>query len=249
MGSFLSSLWNWIYDASMLIAPRQCSICGRRLRKWEKILCTSCYNDLPFTYIRGTRSNKVERIFWNQIPIVRANSFMYYTPHSNSNQIFLQLKYLNRPEVGRVFGRIMAMELIDTDFFQGIDAIVPIPLAKDRQRKRGYNQSEMLAQGISEITHIPVDTQSVKRVISNQTQTQLNARERKENVKNIFALNESHKLNDKHILLIDDVLTTGATLLSCAQEMANATNLKISIMTLGLAGSHFAIDNSIDKEI
>ena len=248
MGSFLSSLWNWIYDASMLIAPRQCSICGRRLRKWENILCTSCYNDLPFTHIRGTRGNKVERIFWNQIPIVRANSFMYYTPHSNSNHIFLQLKYLNRPEVGRVFGRIMAMELIDTDFFQGLDTIIPVPLAKDRQRKRGYNQSEMLAQGISEIIHIPVDTKSVKRVISNQTQTQLNARERKENVKNIFALASPHYLDQKHILLIDDVLTTGATLLSCAQEIAKVPNVRISIMTLGLAGNHFALEKQKEED-
>lgn len=248
MVPLFSTLWNWINDASRLIVPERCAICRHRLRKYEDQICIRCYASLPFTHLKGKRGNKVEQIFWGQVPICRANAFMHYLPQSETSHIFLQLKYHNRPLIGVRFGELMAEELIDTDFFDGIDTIIPLPLAKDRQRKRGYNQSEQLAIGVQHITKIPIDTTSVLRVISNPTQTRLGAKERAENVKNIFALSPSHKLNRKHILLIDDILTTGSTLLSCAREIAKADHVRISILVLGLAGSHFAISRKKMKD-
>lgn len=248
MVSIISTLWNWINDASNLIVPQRCAICRRRLRKSEEHICIQCFTGLPFTHIKGVRGNNVEQLFWGQIPICRANAYMLYQPQSEASHIFFQLKYKNRPHIGITFGEMMAEDLSDTDFFENIDAIIPLPLAKERLRQRGYNQSEQLAIGVQHITHIPIDTHSVQRVISNPTQTRLNAQERAENVKNIFALAPDHNLNGKHILLIDDILTTGSTLLSCAQEIAKANNVKISILVLGLAKHHFAISRKILRE-
>ena len=248
MVPIISTLWNWINDAAKLIVPQRCAICRRRLRKYENHICIQCFTKLPLTHIKGVYGNKVEQIFWGQIPICRANAFMLYQPQSETSHIFFHLKYMHRPQIGDFFGEMMAQDLADTDFFDGIDAIIPLPLAKDRLRKRGYNQSEHLAIGVQHITHIPIDTSSVLRVISNPTQTRLNAKERAENVKNIFALSPHHNLNGKHILLIDDILTTGSTLLSCAKEIAKANNVKISILVLGLAKEHFAISRNFIKE-
>ena len=245
MGSFLSTLWTWINDASMIIAQQRCIVCGRRLHTRQEQICLSCFNQLPFTNIHGEKGNKMERLFWGQIPIVRANAYIYYHPHAEDTSIFMDLKYRNRPQIGIIFGRLMAGDLMDTDFFKDIDVVVPIPLAKERLRQRGYNQSEMLAKGVCEITHLPLDTQSVLRTVSNPTQTRLNAQERKANVSHIFTLSPHHQLAHKHILLIDDILTTGATLISCAQEIAKAEEVCISVLTLGLAGSHFSIERGL----
>ena len=241
MVPFISTLWNWINDASNLIVPQRCAVCGHRLHKYEEQICIKCFSTLPLTHIRGKKGNKVEQIFWGKIPICRANSFMHYLPQAETSHIFTRLKYKNRPQIGVKFGEIMAEDLIDTDFFDDIDLIIPLPLAKERLRKRGYNQSEALAIGVNHITHIPIDNTSVIRVISNPSQTTKKKSERAENVKNIFALSPHQQLDRKHVLLIDDILTTGATLLSCSQEIAKAESVKISILTLGIAGLHFAI--------
>ena len=247
MVSLLPILRKWINDASKLIVPERCVICRHRLHKYETSICLRCYAELPLTHIKGASGNAVERLFWGQIPICKANAFMHYSPHSESSHIFLQLKYLNRPQIGVHFGEMMAADLIDTGFFEGIDCIVPLPLARKRLRKRGYNQSETLAKGISHITHLPIDTHSVVRTVSNPSQTRLRVEERRDNVKNIFLLTPSHSFKGKHILLIDDILTTGATLLSCAKEIAKAEKVRISILVLGLAGSHFSINRESDS--
>ena len=248
MVPIISTLWNWINDASNLIVPQRCAVCRHRLHKYEDQICIKCFATLPFTHIKGKKGNKVEQIFWGRIPICRANSYIQYLPQTETSQIFARLKYQDRPQIGVRFGEIMAEDLIETDFFDGIDFIIPLPLAKERQRERGYNQSEALAIGVNHITHIPLDTTSVKRIISNPSQTTKNKRDRAENVKNIFALSPHHQLDGKHILLIDDILTTGSTLLSCSNEIAKADNVKISILTLGIAGSHFAISRDKMKE-
>lgn len=240
----LPDIWQYFIDASMLIFPERCAICRRRLRKEEKFLCIKCYATLPFTQIKGEPANKVERMFWGKIPIVRASAFLKYLPQSESSKIFHLLKYGNRPEIGRFFGQIIANELVETGFFNGIDYLIPLPLASDRQKKRGYNQSEAIACGIQAITHIPVNTQAILRHISNPSQTHLSMAERKENVKNIFRINSTNEIEGKHILLIDDIMTTGSTLLSCAKEISKVPGVSISIITLGLAGAHYTISRN-----
>ena len=220
-----------------IIFPRRCLVCNRILSASEQHICTSCYMKLPFTRWHGRQGNGIERMFWARIPIHRANALLHYYGGDESRKVVLALKYNNRPQIGVEFGRIMAADLRDTDFFSDIDAIVPVPLARKRIKKRGYNQSECLAKGVSEITQIPVLKDVIKRKIDNPTQTRLTNDERKENVKGIFMINYADAIKDKHILLIDDVLTTGATIMSCAEEIAKVAS-GISIMTLFVAGRH-----------
>lgn len=129
-------------------------------------------------------------------------------------------------------GRVMACDLIRTDFFNGIDFIIPVPLSRQKERKRGYNQCLWLARGIAEITGIPIHTDSVSRIISNPSQTTLSHSERRTNVANIFKVEHPENIENRHILLVDDVITTGATLLSCAEAISQCRNVNISILTL-----------------
>lgn len=238
----------WLTDASNLALPRMCEICRHRLLYNESCLCNSCYAQLPFTHMQGKPGNVVEKLFWKQFPIVRASAFLHYQPGAPYTQAIMALKYHHRPQVGVFFGERMAEDLLETDFFEGIDFLIPVPLAQDRLRKRGYNQSETLARGIEKVTGIPVCTDAVTRSISNPSQTHLGATERKENVKGIFTLNPNHQLDHCHVLLIDDILTTGATLISCAQTLAQTEDIRISVLTLGLAGTHTNILNNKEED-
>ena len=133
-------------------------------------------------------------------------------------------------------GRLMAEELKATSFFDGIDLIVPIPLSRKKKRQRGYNQSDWIAWGISEAIGIPTDTTSVVRTKSNPSQTTLDHRQRRENVRDIFAVRHPESLEGRHILLVDDVITTGATMLSCAEAIARACRVRFSVLSLAWAG-------------
>lgn len=221
-----------------LLFPSRCPVCGERLMAGEDGLCTACHFALPFTQWRGRRGNPAERLFWAKVPVERANAFLRYYPGTDSSHLVHALKYRNRPRIGRILGRMMAADLQGTDFFDGIDCIVPVPLAKRRQHHRGYNQSEMLARGVAEATGLPLINTAIARIVDNPTQTSLTAQQRAENVQSIFRLRQTGVLADKHVLLIDDVLTTGATLLSCAKEMTGAKGIRISILTLFVAGRH-----------
>ncbi len=238
----LNSLLAPLGSLLRLVLPQRCCLCGRRLSETESTMCPSCFASLPLTRLRGRSGNVVERLFWGRLPIERANAFMYYYADAASALPIAALKYRQRPDVGVWFGRVMAADLLDSDFFRGIDAIVPVPLARDRQRQRGYNQSERLAEGVSRLTHLPVWTDLVERHVSNPTQTRLGPAERRRNVENIFRLLQPAKAAHRHLLLVDDVLTTGATLHSCAVELAKAPGVRISILALALAGPHSDAD-------
>ncbi len=227
-----------LHDVWRIFFPQYCVVCGKRLVQGECHICTTCYLGLPFTRFRGERGNVVERLFWGLLPIERANSFLFYEIDREEKRVFFQLKYHNRPQVGRFFGRIMARDLIGTDFFEEMDVIIPLPLHANKQRVRGYNQSLELAKGVSDLTGLPVVSDAIARVVDNPTQTHLTVAERHENVRGAFRLLRPELVAGKHILLIDDVVTTNATLLSCGTELAKVAGVRISIMTLGLAGHH-----------
>ncbi len=208
----------------------------------EEVICSGCFAGLPFTRMRGKKGNVAERLFWERLPVVRANAYLHYVAGAASAQPLLRLKYGKLPHIGTYLGRAMAADLLDTDFFQDIDLIIPVPLAQQRQRERGYNQSEMLANGVAQLTGLPVRTDIVERIVSNPTQTSLNPLERAENVRGIFRLVRPEAVSGRHILLIDDVLTTGATLTSCGAELAKVEGVRISILVPALAGMHTAAD-------
>ena len=231
-----------VAEVLRLLFPEKCAVCGRRLEQGEQVMCNACFAGLPRTNMCAAKGNVVERLFWGKIPVERANAYMYYQAGTASCHPIFQLKYYGRVAVGFYFGRIMAADLQQTDFFNTIDCIVPVPLAKSRQQQRGYNQSELLAEGIAEWTKLPVERSAVERVVANPTQTHLNVRQRIENVADIFRLQRPELLENRHVLLVDDVLTTGATLLSCAEEVAKAKGVRISVLVLGLAGHHSLAD-------
>ena len=221
-----------------LLLPRYCIICGNRLSSQEKHLCVHCNSMLPRTQAHLLEENPIEQLFWGKIPIEQATSLFFYDAFG-SRQIVYQMKYLQRPSVGIYCGEMMGRELLSTGFFEDIDIIIPVPLFWLRQMLRGYNQCHYFAKGLHNVTKIPVNTKVIKRTINNPTQTSLNHLERENNVKDIFHLLHPEYIQGKHILLVDDVITTGATILSCAQELTKAQNTKISIISIAYAGEKF----------
>lgn len=221
----------WISDLLDIIFPRRCCVCGEILSAQEQHICLNCLYALP--RVEPHIAEEIEKIFWGKIDIERATSFIYYHKGSPYNSIIHALKYKGRPWIGIYFASMAAAGLSEKGFFDNIDAIIPVPLSREKRRKRGYNQCDYIADGISQATGIPVLKDIVERNISNETQTDKNRDERWENVKGIFALRKPEQLEGKHILLVDDILTTGATLASCASTIQAGCNCKTSIFTLG----------------
>ena len=226
------SFWHRLLD---LISPRLCVVCGQRLTVCEEIICSKCNLHLPRTgFQKDPYENEMAKLFWHQIPIERATALFYYEAHSETANILYELKYKNHPEIGEVMGRLMARELQTSGFFDGIDGIVPIPLARKRQRQRGYNQSMEIALGIKEVTELPIYNNVLKRIHFKASQTTMNAQQRKFNVEGAFALTNPGLIAHKHILLVDDIVTTGSTLIACGRELSKAPGTRISILTLGM---------------
>ena len=225
---------NWITRILDFISPRLCVVCGQRLAPTERSLCDVCLFHLPRTdFHQKPLDNPMAQLFWGLAPIEKAAALFYYHPHSETAQLVYRLKYNNRPDIGEDMGRVMANELQTTDFFSDIDILLPVPLASKRLRQRGYNQSEQLAIGISDITHLPIVTKALRRKHFQQSQTTLNRWQRQENVTDTFQLKEEHLLQGKHVLLIDDICTTGATLIACANVLKTIEGIRISVLTLG----------------
>ena len=229
------SFWHRLLD---LISPRLCVVCGQRLTVSEDIICSRCNFHLPRTgFHLNPYENEMAKMFWHLLPIERATALFYYESHSETANILYELKYKGHPEIGEVMGRIIAKELQPSGFFDGIDGIVPVPLAKKRQRQRGYNQSLEIARGISETTSLPIYNKVVKRKAFEDSQTHKGRWERNENVEGVFELKDPSAIQGKHLLIIDDVVTTGATVISCAKELCKAGNIKVSVLALGFAKS------------
>ena len=220
----------WISDLIDLIFPRCCMVCDELLSPQEKDICLDCLRKLP--KVEKIHLEEIEKTFWGKIAIERATSFIYYHKSSPYNNLLHSLKYKNRPEVGERLAYLAANELLETGFFDGIDAIVPLPLSKKKLRKRGYNQCDYIAAGLSRATGIPVLKDAVERAVANESQTSKNREERWKNVEGIFTISDASSLQEKHILLVDDILTTGATLASCATAMQQTSGCRISIFTL-----------------
>lgn len=196
-----------------------------------------CNMDMPRTNYHLRKDNPVEHLFWGKIPIERATSYFFYQKGGSFRQILHQLKYGGRKDLGEVMGRFMAAELAPAGFFKDVDGIVPVPLHPHKRKLRGYNQSECIAHGISVVTGIPMDTSSVVRKKHTDTQTRKSTYERWENVDGIFHLCHPGHLVGKHILIVDDVLTTGSTTTACADAFKGVENIRISILTLAVADS------------
>ena len=225
---------NWFSRFLDFVSPRLCVVCGRRLAPTERSLCSVCQLHLPRTAFQFfPDDNPMVQLFWHLTPIERAAALIYYQPHSEMAHMVYQLKYGNSPDVGEDLGRLMATDMQLAHFFDDIDVLLPVPLTAKRQRQRGYNQSEMLARGISDVTHLPISTKALKRQAFHESQTHLNRHERQENVEGIFVVADAEVLKGRHVLLIDDICTTGATLTACAQALTPIEGIRITVLTLG----------------
>jgi ComF family protein len=191
-----------------------------------------CINRLPVTFFHKHAGNPVEKIFWGRMPVTDAASYLYFSKDSLLQHIVHELKYKGNKELGLFMGRKMGEVLLQTHRFQDIGALVPLPLFAARQRKRGYNQASVLCQGMAEVLSLPVHDQVIRRHTSSETQTNKNRINRWLNMQGKFELQQPDVIAGKHILLVDDVITTGATLEACGQELLTAPGTRLSIMTM-----------------
>lgn len=225
----------WISSLLSLFFPRYCTVCKAVLLQQEDVLCLDCAVNLPRTQFHLQPDNAMEQLFWGKVEIRRATSFFYYRKGSRYKQLLYQLKYKGRKEIGESIAATMTSEIINTShFFDSIDVIIPVPLHPDKLKLRGYNQSEWIAKGVSRIASLPINTKSLIRNKYTETQTQKSVWDRQENIKDVFQLVSSSKLRGKHVLLIDDVVTTGATLTACATVLSAVPKVSISFLTLAM---------------
>lgn len=219
-----------------LVYPKSCIGCRQNLLSQERVLCLACSIDLPYTHYHHISENETTARFAGRLQFVRATSLFYLVKDGTVEALLHQFKYNNNKPIGVWMAVKLASALKKTDWATGIDYIIPIPLHHKKQSKRGFNQSEIIAQELSSQLSIALLNTAVKRVLNTDSQTTKSRMQRSENLRNAFQLNiDSGKLVGKHVLLLDDVLTTGATIEACALVLAQIPDLKISIATIGIA--------------
>jgi len=223
------------HDFLALIFPNVCFVCNDALAKGEDYLCTPCRYKLPKTNFHKSQHNPLEQRFHGIITIKHVFSYLYFIKGGSVSQLLNKLKYGNVPELGAVLGRWFGKDLQEVGFDKEYDLIVPVPLHRSKLRKRGYNQSDGIAKGLSEALELPYFTSIIIRTQRNESQTRKGRIERWKNVENIFHVNDPTMIVGKRVLLVDDVLTTGATLEACATALMEKGCAEVGIVTLAAA--------------
>ena len=222
-------------DFFNLLYPKECAACNNTLLQNEHCICTICRFELPNTNFHLEPDNQVEKLFWGRVKLEAATSLYYFTKSGLVQKLLQELKYNNNTEVGICLGEIMGDSLKNASILSDIDIIIPIPLHPKKEYKRGYNQSYFFAKGISDIIEIPIAEKNLKRGVFTETQTNKTRIERWENVEDIFVIKNPDNLKGKHILLVDDVVTTGATAESCAKVLLEIEDVKVSFVSIAVA--------------
>jgi ComF family protein len=223
--SYIKGFWS-------LLFPEVCKKCGEQLLGHQEILCNKCISDLPRTGFEKNKDNPVVQAFWGKVQLVHAFSVFYFRKGEILQKLIHLLKYKGNRNVGAFLGKLAGKISKDILNELSIDYIIPVPLHPKRLRTRGYNQCELIANEISEMTNIPVITNVLKRAKYNKSQTTKGKYERWENVKGIFILTQPELFENKHILIIDDIITTGSTVEACCYALLEVKNIKISIMSI-----------------
>lgn len=218
-----------------LFFPHCCAGCGSDVISNEQLLCLSCINRLPLTNFHLYAENPVQHIFRGRLPLVNATSYLYFTKDSLLQHLMHQFKYNNRKDIGAWFGKRIGEALKASNRFSMPDALLPIPLFAARERKRGYNQAHILCTAMAEAMGLPVLKDIVFRSVFTETQTRKNRIERWQNMEGKFSLKDAASIQGKHLLLVDDVITTGATLEACGQALLAAGDVRLSVATMGIA--------------
>ena len=217
-----------------LVYPELCIICGEPLIENEKFFCYACFLKLPKTNYHLIPENQAIERFAGKVSLIKASSFFYYSKGGIAQKLIAEIKYKGNSNLGEWIGTYIAKDMISSDFFQGIDYLVPVPLHRSKEKKRGFNQAEIIAKGIAQITKIPLNKSNVFREKSNTSQTRKGVFDRWKNTQNLFQAKDYELFKEKHILIIDDVLTTGSTIEALAQSLLKSPEVKISILTLAI---------------
>lgn len=222
-------------DLKHLFYPHVCTGCGSDILAADNLLCAKCFSNLPVTLYAQYTNNPIEKIFWGRIPLSAAHAEYYFAKESLIQHLIHQLKYKGNTAIGEYLGQLLATSLLKSNRFNNIDALIPLPLFPDKERKRGYNQAAVICNGMSEIMNVPVLNNVLIRQRFTETQTKKHRAERWENVESSFAVKNESLIKGKHLLLIDDVITTGATLEASGQCLLKTGEVKLSIAALTAA--------------
>jgi ComF family protein len=214
-----------------ILFPHVCDGCGSDIIDEESSLCMKCIAEMPETNFHLHSGNPVEKIFWGRLPIVGATAQYYFIKESLMQHLLHQLKYKGNKELGKQLGRLMGYDLQKTDRFNKVDFLVPLPLFPSKEKRRGYNQATILCEGIAEVMNVEILRDVITRTQFTETQTRKGRIERWQNMEGKFELVKPEKIHGKNILLVDDVITTGATLEACGHELLQASP-KLSIAAL-----------------
>ena len=226
----------WLNAAADVAMPRMCPVCGQTLDGDERWLCRRCLAELPRTRYEEVEFNSMEQHFAGKVPIERATAYFFYEKGAPYSSILHDIKYHSMPRMGQWLTARAVNEMAGSHFFDDIEVVTAVPLHRSKLAHRGYNQSEYLARGISEALGVPY-IEALKAIRPHSTQTHKGAMERWQNIQGDYALNEKNasQLAGKHILLVDDVVTTGSTLTVCAMLLKQITDAKVSLFTLAAA--------------
>lgn len=222
-------------DFLALVFPLTCAACGNSLYRHERSICTFCTFHLPQTHFHLRSDNPVARMFWGRVDVRSAAAFFYFGKKGRVQRLIHQLKYKGNKEAGTAIGKLYGAELSGSPLFNSISGIVPVPLHRSKQRKRGYNQSEYFARGLAESMQVECLAGAVTREVASETQTRKSRYKRWENVAEVFRVKEPSQLESKHILLVDDVITTGATIEACAAKLLQVPGVMVSVAGIAWA--------------
>jgi len=217
-----------------LFFPRRCVVCGDPVYLGSELLCSTCINEMPKTNFHNDINNKTAQIFWGRVDLNFAASFLYFHKGSKYRHLIHLLKYNNMPDLGVYLGELYGADLLGTKALQDACCIVPVPLHPKKRRIRGYNQSEEFSKGLSKV--LGIETKDLlERKVFTETQTQKSREERWLNVKDVFRAKDCREIEGKHVILTDDIVTTGATLEACVLALQRCSDVKVSILTIGIA--------------
>jgi ComF family protein len=219
-------------DFSHLLFPHNCIGCGTDILQNDAVLCAKCFEELPYTNFLQHPDNPIEKIFYGRIKTEHAGSLLYFTKNSIVQSLVFALKYKGDKEAGFFLGRLLGMELAQCGRFDDIDAIVPLPLNEKKEKKRGYNQALVIAEGMQMEWEKPILKNAVIRKHFTETQTKKGRTARWQNMEDVFEVRNEEEVSGKHLLVIDDVVTTGASLEACAAAILKAPDVKISFATV-----------------
>ncbi len=231
----MNSLSFLLTDFLELFFPKICITCGNKLVTQEKFICLDCYHDLPRTNFQFDPGNKAAQLMWGRVKTENVFSFYYFRKGSKYQKLIHYIKYKGLKDLGYEAGKWMGGALSANPALTDFDLIVPVPLHPRKERQRGYNQSEWIARGISDYLGKTVVADNLIRLVYSSTQTRKHRFERWKNVEGIFTVKNPMQFSDKHLLLVDDVLTTGSTLESCSAGLLKIPGVRISMATLAYA--------------